>query len=151
MPECCGCASLKALANQVAPKGVTYELIRVVIWLWAYSSPGCCKPSGPDRALHGSLRHPSDHSFLRIPHPRCFLPPGIPAEMVQRSLIRVLQTWVSGVWLPPLLKLLLLLWLWMLETSESKSPAAHHATEKARCAVFSHTDATSPFWKCAKS
>ena len=45
----CGCTDPKAFANQVAPQGVTYELIRVAIWVWVYRSQGFCKSSGPER------------------------------------------------------------------------------------------------------
>ena len=139
---------LRLFAEQVVPKGVTYELIRAVIWLWAYSSQAVAFQVG----LTGFSMDPSDIPWIMpFDNSRCFFAPGIPAEMAQRSLIWVQQTWVSGVSLPLLLKLLLLLWLLMLESSESKSPAAHHATEKAKCPVFSHTDATPPFGKCAKS
>ena len=89
MPYCCGCIAPGAFAKQVAPKGVTYELIRVAIWLWAYSFPGCCKPSGPDRALHGSFRHPFGH----VSGSPMFSPNATPQRWFMGSLNWVLQTW----------------------------------------------------------
>ena len=77
-----------------------------------------------------------------------FPPPGIPAEMAQRSSHSGSSD--MGEWSGVAPLLLMLLWLWMLETSEPKSPAADHATEKARCPVFSPHRCNSPVLEVRK-